>query len=95
VPDWHLTQHAIERYQHVRGWRTADDARARIELQELAQHATYRDGVDGLERWRSPKRSGGGLRWLIDTRVARGDLPRVVWVGYGAPPLDHFLGQRP
>lgn len=82
---WRITDHAIECYQRARAWRVDDRERARRELSEMMPAANYRDGVEHLERWRSPKRHGG-LRWLIDTRAQT-----VIWVGFGAPPIAHFL----
>jgi hypothetical protein len=56
-------------------------------LEAMAPAAAYRERDRyGRELWRSPRRTGGGLRWVIDPRVKAPDLPEVIWVGFGAPP---------
>lgn len=83
---WRITDSAIDRYHHARGWSVRDPVRARRELTELMPHAAYQDGVEHLERWRSPRSKGSGLRWLIDARSQS-----VVWVGHAAPPIEKYL----
>ena len=97
---WYITQHAVQRYMHARRWPD-DDAhfeRAEDELLEMSAHANFRRREKHLEEWRSPRRTGGGLRWLVDTRrpatfVGGIPLARVVWVGYHAAPFEHFLSK--
>jgi hypothetical protein len=94
---WYVTEHAVDRYVFARRW-PRDDAhwqRAEAELLELSAHASYRERHGAIEVWRSPKRTGGGLRWVIDTRPhPGGPLARVVWVGYSAPPSRYYTEQH-
>lgn len=64
MPDWYITDSAVERYHYAMRWRVHDSARARVELSALAQMATFRArDRKGRELWRSSKRLGRGLRW--------------------------------
>lgn len=95
-PPWHVTHTAIIEYAFARRWvRSRDEAerdedvldRALDALEAAQAAAGYRDSDRyGRELWRSPKRTGGGLRWIIDPRVSHGERPQVIWVGMGAPP---------
>lgn len=81
----------------IRHWPDDDAhfARAEDELLAMSAAATFKERRQHFEAWRSPKRTGGGLHWLIDTRPhPGGTLPRVIWVGLGAVPFDHFLIER-
>lgn len=86
---WYITQHALERYMHLR--RYDDDAdedfeRAERELLELMPTARYR-ATDSLGRqlWRSGRPLQ--LRWVVSVAKRReGELPQVVWVGQARPP---------
>lgn len=95
-PPWHLTRTALVTYAFARRWtRSRDEAdqredlldRAEEDLTRLQTGAGFRESDRyGRELWRSPKRTGGGLRWVIDPRMKAPDLPQVIWVGFGAPP---------
>ncbi len=64
-----------------------EDARER--LLELAQHARHKQtDLQGRQLWRSPaaRAQGYGMRWVVDPRVSPGELPRLLWVGFRAPP---------
>lgn len=93
-PPWYITDHAITCYLHARGWpdNEANAHRAELELEQLSAAATYRSAdTMGRELWRSPKRRGAGLRWVVDPRRYAGSpLPRVAWVGHGRPPTTLF-----
>lgn len=89
-PPWHITHSACQRYAFALRWPASDEdiiiTRATEELTRLAGAASYRERDRyGRELWKSPKRTGGGLRWVIDPRVPAGQLPDVIWVGRGAP----------
>ena len=93
---WHLTHTALVSYAFARGWVQTREAAehddgvlndAEDGLTCLMPAAGYRARDRyGRELWRSPKRTGGGLRWVIDPRVQPPNLPEVIWVGFGAPP---------
>ena len=88
-PRWTLTEFAIRRGAHA--LRCSVDA-AEDRLYELMPTATYREtDRQGRELWRSPK-SAHGLRWVLDDARPGpgGQSPRVVWVGQGAPPAEHW-----
>lgn len=91
---WYVTEHAVNCYVFARHWPDDDQhwERAEAELLDMCSAATFRarDRL-GRELWRSPRRSGRGLRWVIDPRAhPGGPLPAVVWVGYAAPPVRYF-----
>jgi len=92
TPRWQISDHAVHCYLHVRGWSATDANRdhAITALTELMPGATFRETDSQFrEMWRSPKRTGGGLRWLVDTRTHAGRLEaRVIWVGQGRPPAE-------
>ena len=91
-----MTHSALVAYAFARRWAGSREAtehddrvlsQARGELERLMSGAGYRERDRyGREMWRSPKRTGGGLRWVIDPRVQPPNLPDVIWVGFGAPP---------
>lgn len=87
LASWYITDSAVERYHHAMRWRAHDAARARAELSALAETATFR-GRDrhGRELWRSSKRLGRGLRWVLGPPQPPDTRPRVLWVGHGVPP---------
>lgn len=101
TPRWHITPGAAQAYhaalrqlagrgdgtvEHIERW-TLEDLRAR--LADLAPLAALRaTDAHGRELYRSPRsrERGNALRWVVDPRVPAGDLPRVIWVGFRAPP---------
>lgn len=97
-PPWHITDSAVARYAHARGWHVSGDyhsipkdIRDRCEggLEEVCKIASYRARDRyGRELWRTPKRTGGGLRIVIDPR--EGPTAAIIWCGYGAPPARVF-----
>jgi len=91
---WYITEHAVNCYVRALRWPDTDAnwERAQAELIRGSTEASYRrTDRQGRELWRSPKRTGGGLRWVVDPRPhAGGPLPRVAWVGFGAPPAALF-----
>ena len=101
---WRITESAIDRYLHARHWRATHASTrhtAKAELERMKSAARYRrTDRFGRELWRSPssKTGGNGMRWVIDTRDADdpselAECPRVIWVGFGAPPL-HVWAER-
>lgn len=99
-PPWHITHSACERYAHMLRWRpTSIDARiadATNQLEDKMAAATFKERDRyGRELWRSPKRHGG-MRWVIDPRrdhtAPVDQLPKVIWVGNGAPPFQVWAG---
>jgi hypothetical protein len=95
---WYITEHAVNGYVFARRWPKDDEhwQLAESELIRISEDASYRrTDRHGRELWRSPSRTGGGLRWVIDPRPhPGGPLPRVAWVGFGKPP-DHFFEPDP
>lgn len=88
-PPWHVTHSAAKRYAYAMRWFVEDIKRAELELTELMGAAKYkkRDRY-GREMWRSPRRTGRALRWIVDPRVPNSMLPELVWVGQGTPPIQ-------
>lgn len=90
-PRWYLTDSAVNCFVFERRYPDTDAMlrRAEAELEALMPNAGYRQRDRyGRQLWRSPRRTGGALRWVVDPRphhpVDR--RPRVIWVGCCAPP---------
>jgi hypothetical protein len=93
---WYITHSAVNSYVNARKWPD-DDAhfeKAEDALLQMCGEAEFRSrDTEGRELWKSPRRTGSGLRWVVDRRqpqLTRGAIkdprPRVIWVGYGRPP---------
>lgn len=94
---WYVTHSAVNNFVDARKWPD-DDAhfeKAEDELLQMCNEADFRSrDTAGRELWRSPRRTGSGLRWVVDRRQPQLTLggaikdprPRVIWVGYGRPP---------
>jgi hypothetical protein len=88
-PPWHITYSACQRYAFCQRWDAiaGEEAlqRAMRELEPFTYAARYigRDRY-GREQWRCGRPSR--MRLVVDPRVARPNLARLIWVGYGVPP---------
>jgi hypothetical protein len=90
---WYLTDSAVNCFVFARRYPDSDRSmrRAEAELEAMMPQAGFRERDRyGRELWRSPRRTGAGLRWVVDPRPTqrREKRPRVIWVGYGAPPIS-------
>lgn len=90
---WYITDNAVSCYVFCRRWPDSDVSwnRAEEDLLEMCEHATFRArDSEGREHWKSPRRTGSNLRWIVDTRPLPGrpggGLPRVIWVGFSGLP---------
>lgn len=89
-PTWYLTDSAVNCFVFVKRYPDTDEAMvdAEAELVAMMPYAMFRASDRyGRQLWRSPRRTGGGLRWVVDPRPKLPDKrPRVLWVGWSAPP---------
>jgi len=89
---WYLTDSAVNCFVFARRYPDTNEAlrQAESELEAMIETAGFRQRDRyGRELWRSPKRTGGALRWVLDPRPgahSSDKRPRVIWVGFGAPP---------
>jgi hypothetical protein len=87
---WYLTDSAVNCFVFLRRYPDSDESmrRAEAELEKMIPHAGFRARDRyGRQMYRSPKRTGGALRWVVDPRPRLPDQrPRVIWVGRGVPP---------
>jgi hypothetical protein len=92
-PRWFLTESAVNCFVFVRRYPSDNDAKrqAESELAAMIPAASFRQRDRyGRQLWRSPRRTGGALRWIVDPRPgahSSDKRPRVIWVGCGAPPF--------
>lgn len=95
-PPWHITHTALSCWEFSRG-RDRDNPNFDLARTEILVRISYltdesyrsRDRY-GRELWRSTRRVGEGYRWVVDTRVIGNNLPELIWVGQGPPPLRVF-----
>jgi len=95
---WYLTDSAVNCYVFARRWTDSAESllRAEAELLRLMPDAAFRArDTYGRELWRSPKNTGGGLRWVVDPRPhphPTDRRPRVLWVGQARPHAGVWSG---